>query len=176
MSQDHRPIYAVECKRVEESGGYIEDGYLNGLLSVSRALGDWDMKLPRGSPSPLIAEPEFKQVVLTEDDEFLIMGCDGIWDVMSSQHAVSIVRRGLRRHDDPERCARELVMEALRLNTFDNLTVIVVCFTAEHRDSSSLPEQQRSQKPPAPRLRYCSLSTEALCNLRSWLEKDDDRN
>lgn len=176
MSQDHRPIYAVECRRVEESGGYIDDGYLNGVLSVSRALGDWDMKLPRGSPSPLIAEPEFRRMVLTEDDEFLIIGCDGIWDVMSSQHAVSVVRRGLRRHDDPERCARELVMEALRLNTFDNLTVIVVCFTSEHRDSSSLPEQQRSQQPPPPRLRYCSLSTEALCNLRSWLEKDDDRN
>lgn len=177
MSQDHRPIYAVECRRIEESGGYIDDGYLNGVLSVSRALGDWDMKLPRGSPSPLIAEPEFRQVVLTEDDEFLIIGCDGIWDVMSSQHAVSVVRRGLRRHDDPERCARELVMEALRLNTFDNLTVIVVCFTYEHRDSSSLPEHLRSQQPPPPpRLRYCSLSTEALCNLRSWLEKDDDRS
>lgn len=176
MSQDHRPIYAVECRRVEESGGYIDDGYLNGVLSVSRALGDWDMKLPRGSPSPLIAEPEFRQVFLTQDDEFLIIGCDGIWDVMSSQHAVSVVRRGLRRHDDPERCAQELVMEALRLNTSDNLTVIVVCFTSEHRDSSSLPEQLRSQQPPPPRLRYCSLSTEALCNLRSWLEKDDDRS
>ncbi|XP_020598909.1 probable protein phosphatase 2C 47 [Phalaenopsis equestris] len=175
MSQDHRPIYAVECKRVEESGGFIDDGYLNGVLSVSRALGDWDVKLPKGSLSPLIAEPEFRQVVLTEDDEFLIIGCDGIWDVMSSQHAVSIVRRGLRRHDDPERCARELVMEALRLNTFDNLTVIVVCFTSEHCDSSTLPEQQRLQ-PPAPPLRHCSLSTEALCNLKSWLEKDYDRN
>lgn len=171
MSQDHRPIYAVECRRVVESGGYIDDGYLNGVLSLSRALGDWEMKLPRGSPSPLIAEPEFKQVVLTEDDEFLIIGCDGIWDVMSSQHAVSVVRRGLRRHDDPERCARELVREALRLNTSDNLTVIVVCFTSEHRDSSSLPEKQ----PSPPGLRYCSLSTEALFNLRSWLEKDDGR-
>ncbi|ONK63109.1 uncharacterized protein A4U43_C07F11510 [Asparagus officinalis] len=158
MSQDHRPIYAPERQRVESSGGYVDDGYLNGVLSVSRALGDWDMKLPRGSPSPLIAEPEFRQAVLTEDDEFLIIGCDGIWDVMTSQHAVSIVRRGLRRHDNPEQCARELVMEALRLNTFDNLTVIVVCFSSESRDE---PEQ---------RLRCCSLSTEALCNLKSWLD------
>lgn len=174
MSQDHRPIYAIECKRVEESGGYIEDGYLNGVLSVSRALGDWDMKLPRGSMSPLIAEPEFKKILLTEEDEFLIIGCDGIWDVMSSQHAVGVVRRGLRRHDDPDRCARELVMEALRLRTFDNLTVIVVCFTSENRDSSSFPaEGQRPQQGPQ-RLRSCSLSAEALCNLRSWLEKDDD--
>lgn len=162
MSQDHRPIYPSEKRRVEELGGYIDDGYLNGVLSVSRALGDWDMKLPRGSSSPLIAEPEFQQVVLTEDDEFLIIGCDGIWDVMSSQHAVSLVRRGLRRHDDPEQCARDLVMEALRLNTFDNLTVIVVCFSALDQGEPS-PRQQR-------RLRCCSLSAEALCSLRSFLD------
>ncbi|RWW66115.1 hypothetical protein BHE74_00026533 [Ensete ventricosum] len=168
MSQDHRPIHAAERERVEQTGGFVEDGYLNGVLSVTRALGDWDMKMPRGSPSPLIAEPEFRQAVLTEDDEFLIIGCDGIWDVMSSQRAVSIVRKGLRRHDDPERCARELVLEALRLNTFDNLTVIVICFSDEYCTSSTPPPRDEQQQS---RLRCCkSLSTEALCNLRSWLE------
>ncbi|CAL9148429.1 unnamed protein product [Musa hybrid cultivar] len=126
MSQDHKPIHASERQRVEQCGGFVYDGYLNGVLSVTRALGDWDLKVP---PSPLIAEPEFRHAILTEDDEFLIIGCDGIWDVMSSQYAVSVVRRGLRRHDDPQRCARELVMEALRLNTADNLTVVVVCFS-----------------------------------------------
>ncbi|KAJ8623497.1 hypothetical protein MRB53_032026 [Persea americana] len=166
MSQDHRPVYSVERIRVEESGGYVDDGYLNGVLSVSRALGDWDMKLPRGSPSPLIAEPEFRQAFLTEEDEFLIIGCDGIWDVMTSQHAVGVVRRGLRRHDDPEQCARDLVMEALRRNTADNLTVIVVCFSA---DGDGDPQPVRKE---GPRLRCCSLSAEALCSLKSFLEED----
>ncbi|XP_022757760.1 probable protein phosphatase 2C 49 [Durio zibethinus] len=167
MSEDHRPIYLSERRRVEELGGFIDDGYLNGELSVSRALGDWDMKLPKGSSSPLIAEPEFRQAVLTEDDEFLIIGCDGIWDVMSSQDAVSLVRRGLRRHDDPEQCARDLVMEALRCNTFDNVTVIVVCFSApDHREQPS-PQQRRS--------RCCSLSAEALCSLRNLLDGNANR-
>uniref|UniRef100_M1A2R0 Protein phosphatase-2C n=2 Tax=Solanum TaxID=4107 RepID=M1A2R0_SOLTU len=162
MSQDHRPNYPSERRRVEELGGFIDDGYLNGILSVTRALGDWDMKLPRGSASPLIAEPEFRQIVLTEEDEFLIIACDGIWDVLSSQQAVSLVRRGLRRHDDPEQCAKDLVMEALRLNTFDNLTVIVVCFTSpDHQELS--PMRHR-------RLRSCSFSAEALYSLQSWLD------
>ncbi|KAK9266709.1 hypothetical protein L1049_007362 [Liquidambar formosana] len=167
MSQDHRPSYPSERRRVEELGGFIDDGYLNGVLSVTRALGDWDMKFPRGSASPLIAEPEFRQVILTEDDEFLIIGCDGIWDVMSSQHAVSLVRRGLRRHDDPEQCARDLVMEALRLNTFDNLTVIVICFSSFDHQEPSPPRQRR--------LRCCSLSAEALCSLRSFLDGSGSR-
>uniref|UniRef100_A0A0E0PH61 protein-serine/threonine phosphatase n=1 Tax=Oryza rufipogon TaxID=4529 RepID=A0A0E0PH61_ORYRU len=170
MSRDHRANYAEECERVAASGGYIEDGYLNGVLSVTRALGDWDMKMPDSSISPLIAEPEFRQTMLTEDDEFLIMGCDGIWDVMTSQHAVSIVRRGLRQHDDPERCARELVMEAKRLETADNLTVIVVCFVSE---LGSPRQEQVGGQAGVARPRSCkSLSAEALCNLRSWLETD----
>ncbi|XP_022770757.1 probable protein phosphatase 2C 49 isoform X1 [Durio zibethinus] len=167
MSEDHRPIYPSERRRVEKLGGFIDDGYLNGVLSVSRALGDWDMKFPKGSSSPLIAEPEFRRVVLTEDDEFLIIGCDGIWDVMSSQHAVSLVHRGLQRHDDPEQCARDLVMEALRRNTFDNLTVIVVCFSA--------PDHQEQTSPRQRRLRCCSLSADALCSLRSFLDGISNR-
>ncbi|KQK04043.1 probable protein phosphatase 2C 2 isoform X2 [Brachypodium distachyon] len=169
MSRDHRPTYDAERQRVTECGGYIEDGYLNGVLSVTRALGDWDMKMPQGSSSPLISEPEFQQTILTEDDEFLIIGCDGIWDVMTSQHAVSLVRKGLRRHDDPERCARELAMEAKRLQTFDNLTVIVICFASEL--SGCLPPSDQAS---SRRMRSCkSLSAEALSNLRRLLESDE---
>ncbi|PSR92473.1 Protein like [Actinidia chinensis var. chinensis] len=161
MSQDHRPSYSQERERVEMLGGYIEYGYLNGDLAVTRALGDWYMKFPLGSASPLTAEPEVQQIMLTEDDEFLIVACDGIWDVMSNEDAVSLVRRGLRRHDDPHQCARELVNEALRLSTSDNLTAIVVCFTSP---------VCRESTPQRPRLRCCSLSEEARNRLRSLLK------
>lgn len=142
--------------------GVIEDGYLNGELSVTRALGDWDMKrAPHGSSSssksPLISEPEIEQISLTEEDEFLVMGCDGIWDVLTSQEAVGIVKRGLNRHDDPKRCARELVMEALRLNTFDNLTAVVVTFV-----TGAVPLEKKK--------RCFSLTPEALRSLRSLLD------
>ncbi|KAI8561915.1 hypothetical protein RHMOL_Rhmol04G0379300 [Rhododendron molle] len=161
ISQDHRSSYSPERRRVEELGGYFEDGYLNGDLAVTRALGDWFMKRPFGSASPLTAEPDVEQISLTEDDEFLIVACDGIWDVMPNEEAVSLVRRELRRHDDPNQCAITLVNEALRLNASDNLTAIVVCFTSPVcRESAT----QRN------RLRCCSLSEEARNMLRSLLE------
>lgn len=162
MSHDHRPINIPERIRVEESGGVIEDGYLNGELSVTRALGDWDMKRPHGSNSPLISEPEIKQITLTEEDEFLVIGCDGIWDVLTSQEAVSVVKRGLNRHGDPARCARELVMEALRLNTFDNLTAVVVCFVTVDREGEAVV--------PLEKKRCCSLTPEAFRSLRNLLD------
>ncbi|GAB4838670.1 hypothetical protein Ancab_028214 [Ancistrocladus abbreviatus] len=132
LSKDHKPNCVSERLRIEKLGGVVYDGYLNGQLSVSRALGDWHMKGRKGtSLCPLSAEPELQEVILTKEDEFLILGCDGLWDVMSSQHAVTTVRKELMLHNDPERCSRILVREALQLNACDNLTVVVVCFSPD---------------------------------------------
>ncbi|CAL5384971.1 unnamed protein product [Camellia sinensis] len=131
ITQDHRTSYLPERRRVEELGGTIKFGYPNGELAVTRALGDWYMKSPFGSVSlsPLTAEPDVHQIVLTEDDEFLIMASDGIWDVLSNQEAVDIVCHGLMQHHHPKQCASEVVDQALGLRSKDNLTAIVVCFT-----------------------------------------------
>lgn len=131
LSKDHKPNCLYERARIEKLGGAIYNGYLNGQLSVSRAIGDWHMKGAKGSACPLSAEPELREIILDEEDEFLIMGCDGLWDVMSSQCAVTIARNELMLHNDPERCSRELVREALKRNTRDNLTVVVVCFSPD---------------------------------------------
>lgn len=142
MSKDHKPNCISERIRIEKLGGVIYDGYLNGQLSVARALGDWHMKGPKGSACPLSAEPELQETLLTEDDEFLIIGCDGLWDVMSSQGAVSMARKELMLHNDPERCSRELVREALKRNTCDNLTVIVVCFSPDPPPRIEIPQSR----------------------------------
>lgn len=163
MSRDHKPDCASERSRIESLGGFVDDGYLNGELSVARALGDWDMKSSKGSFSPLSAEPEFHLADLTEEDEFMIIGCDGIWDVMSSDCAVDIARRELMRHNDPQQCSEELVLEALRRNPRDNLTVVVVCFSAEPPPCIEPPCIER------PRFRFCTI--EGLRNLRSFLDE-----
>lgn len=128
MSRDHKPCCLEERSRIEALGGFVYDGYLNGQLGVARALGDWHMEGLKGVGCPLSAEPEVEQILLTEDDEFLIIGCDGFWDVFSSQLAVDLARIRLQQHNNPEQCCRELVAEALHRGTSDNLTVVVVCF------------------------------------------------
>jgi len=160
MSKDQKPNCISERLRIEKLGGVVYDGYLNGQLSVSRALGDWHMKGPKGSACPLSAEPELQEILLTEDDEFLIMGCDGLWDVMSNQGAVTMARKELMIHNDPQRCSRELVREALKRNSCDNLTVIVVCFSPD--------PPSRIEIPPS-RVRR-SISAESLTLLKGVLE------
>lgn len=161
MSRDHKPLCIRERNRIEASGGYVCDGYLNGQLNVARALGDWHMEgmKVRGG-GPLSGEPELMTTKLTDEDEFLIMGCDGIWDVFRSQNAVDFARRRLQEHNDPSQCSKDLVDEALKRKSGDNLAVVVVCF---------------QQPPPpnlvAPRTRVQrSFSAEGLRELQSFLD------
>lgn len=158
LSNDHKPDSTSERRRIEELGGVVYDGYLNGDLSVARAIGDWHMKGPEGSSCPLTAEPELQEMVLCEEDEFLILGCDGLWDVMSSQRAVTIVRKELLIHNDPARCSRELIREALNRETSDNLTVVVVCFSSDPPPVLEMPKFKRS------------ISVEGLYRLRDALD------
>ena len=163
MSNDHKPSCSKERKRIEASGGYVYDGYLNGLLNVARALGDWHMEGLKGSGSdggPLSAEPELMTRQLTEEDEFIIIGCDGIWDVFRSQNAVDFARRRLQEHNDPVMCSKDLVDEALKRKSGDNLAVIVVCFQSE---------PPRNLVAPRPRV-HRSISADGLRELQSFLD------
>ncbi|KAI4336687.1 hypothetical protein L6164_015182 [Bauhinia variegata] len=168
MSKDHKPNCMSEKLRIQKLGGVVYDGYLNGQLSVARALGDWHMKGPKGSAGPLSAEPELQEAHLSEDDEFLIMGCDGLWDVMSNQCAVTMARKELMLHNDPERCSRELVREALKRNTCDNLTVIVVCFSPDPPPRIEMPQSQSQSQSRVRR----SISAEGLNLLKGVLDSN----
>ena len=134
MSKDHRPCCMKERRRIESLGGYIDDGYLNGELGVTRALGDWHlegMKEMGERIGPLIAEPELKMITLTKEDEFLIIGSDGIWEVFTSQNAIDFARRRLQEHNDVKLCCKEIVEEAIKRGATENLTVLLVSFHLE---------------------------------------------
>jgi len=165
MSKDHRPCCINERKRVESLGGYVDDGYLNGQLAVTRALGDWhlDGMKEMGEPGgPLSAEPELKMITLTKDDEFLIIGSDGIWDFFSNQNAVDFARRKLQQdHNDLRLCCREIVDEAIRRGASDNLTAVMVSFHQEAPPQTRVNRTGRVAR---------SISAEGLHNLRVLLE------
>ncbi|KAH7316310.1 hypothetical protein KP509_21G087500 [Ceratopteris richardii] len=92
MSRDHKPH--VERSHIEALGGYIYDGYLNGYLSVARAFGNWHIEGLKGVNCPLIVEPEVRRAVLTPNDEFMIIGCDGFWDVLQMKVQLFLHKEG----------------------------------------------------------------------------------
>ena len=46
LSHDHKPDNEGELKRIKEGGGFVEDGRVQGIIAVSRAIGDWEYKNP----------------------------------------------------------------------------------------------------------------------------------
>jgi protein phosphatase 2C len=96
---------------------------VNGILAVSRALGDYYLH------PFLSAEPDlFPPLVLTDDCEFVIFACDGVWDTLSDDLAVAIVRDSLQSGLDVHRAADRLRDLAYLNLSADNVSVVVVQF------------------------------------------------
>lgn len=175
LSTDQRPTCSTELARIERAGGFVEDGYINGHLGVARAFGDFHIEGLKGdpeggTPGPLIVEPEVERWALTAEDEFLIIACDGLWDVFSSQNAVDFGRQALRRHNDAAAAARELAAEALRRDSADNVSVIVVCFS-----DAPPPDKAVLGSRAAPRNTFArAISSEGLSELQKALKSDDE--
>lgn len=96
MSIDHKPDLPSEKARITRAGGYVEDSRVDGMLALSRALGDFEYKDKTSIKDPkdykITAFPEIKTQKLTGDVEFVVLACDGIWDCMESQECVTYIK------------------------------------------------------------------------------------
>ncbi|KAI6370949.1 hypothetical protein MCOR25_004081 [Pyricularia grisea] len=119
LSYDHKGSDENEGRRITNAGGLILNNRVNGVLAVTRALGDTYMKeLVTGHPYTT------ETVIQPELDEFLIIACDGLWDVCDDQEAVDQVRN----IEDPAAAAKLLVNHALARFSTDNLSCMIVRF------------------------------------------------
>jgi serine/threonine protein phosphatase PrpC len=126
----------AEAQRVTREGGVLVDSRVAHplapqaySLALSRAIGDFPFKSPlltRGHPSGVSAEPDIRELQLTAEDEFLILACDGLWDVMTHQEAVDSALAALRASDDPQAVAEALVADAYARGSTDNISVLLV--------------------------------------------------
>lgn len=87
------------------------------LAPWDRSLGDADLK-----GCGVTAEPEIVEVQLTPEDEFVVLGSDGLWDKVSNQEVVDLVHDTVKQ---PAMCAQRLVTEALARGGEDNVAVVV---------------------------------------------------
>lgn len=126
MSRDHNPDEAQEFRRVSAKGGKVVNGRVNGLLAVSRSLGDKELKIGK-LKGPVIPHPEVFQTQLTTEDEFLLIACDGLFDVMSSSEAIEMIKSLIKQKNLNEIC-ETIVKEAIRRGSEDDITSIIVKF------------------------------------------------
>ena len=100
---DHKPVNPEEKTRIEKAGGSVMIQRINGSLAVSRALGDFEYKMePQLSATEQLVspEPEVSCLRRENDDEFLLLACDGVWDVMTNDEVIGFIRAKLSISDD----------------------------------------------------------------------------
>jgi serine/threonine protein phosphatase PrpC len=131
LTKDHKPNWPEEHNRIKKLGGNITFDNFDWRikdLSVSRAFGDLDA-------SPYIScLPDIFKYKVSNDDKFIILGCDGLWDVISSQDAVNFIldqsynmENGSRINIDTN-SAKLLAQYAIKKGSHDNVTIIIKYF------------------------------------------------
>jgi serine/threonine protein phosphatase PrpC len=126
ISTKHTPDDPEEKDRVTKAGGAVVwygAWRVNGLLSVSRSIGDNSLS------SVVIADPSTKREQRTEQDEFIIVATDGLWDVVKHQEACDIVRECLKNAPGSRKLLASMLMEeAIKRKSNDNVTVLIIFF------------------------------------------------
>jgi len=134
LSFDHKPQNTDEYARIYKAGGFVEYGRVNGNLALSRAFGDFEFKQNMTLPpeeQAVTANPDVTEHQLTEEDEFIVIACDGIWDCMTSQDVVSFVRIHIAQGDSLRDICEKMMDHCLAPSSSnglgcDNMTVLIV--------------------------------------------------
>lgn len=133
LSQDHKPWNDEEKQRIEKAGGCVTMKRVDGELAVSRALGDFQYKsidlLPQNCK--VTANPDITTFVREDGDQFVVLACDGIWDVLQNEEVcASITRYASAGESNPRLMCEELMCDCLLRHSRDNMSVITVLFPA----------------------------------------------
>jgi len=137
LTIDHKPFERNELQRITGLGGKLEreendDIRINGM-SVSRAFGDFDNKYISQIPDV------FDYNLSTE--KFLILGCDGVWDVLKNKEAVEFILDNLNtmnaskiklvnmKGKSEHNLASKLADFAIKKGSTDNISVTIIFFT-----------------------------------------------
>ncbi|KAI7741528.1 hypothetical protein M8C21_022335 [Ambrosia artemisiifolia] len=126
LTVDHKPSREDEKNRIENKGGYVDcrNGVwrIQGSLAVSRGIGDNHLK------KWVIAEPETRIVNIRPECEFLILASDGIWDTVSNQEAIDIVRPfciGTMKPDLTSACKKLVDLSATK-GSYDDMSAMII--------------------------------------------------
>lgn len=129
-TEDHKPLNPKERKRIIQAGGCATQR-INGTLAVSRALGDFEFKKDQqlGPCEQLVSpEPEVTVMPRNKDDMFLILACDGIWDVMDNYCICEYVQYKLQLEPSLKNVCSSVLDVCLHKGSRDNMSIIIVVF------------------------------------------------
>ena len=140
MSTDHKPELESEKNRIYKADGWISEGRVKGNLNLTRGFGDLEYKQNKNlkpEEQMITSNPDIKIIDYDKDIDFVIIGCDGIWDCLSNQSACEFVAKRLKNTPDIKisKIIEEMLDEIVAKDLYndsgvgcDNMTCIVIVF------------------------------------------------
>eukprot|EP00759_Apiculatamorpha_spiralis_P013986 PhF_6_TR20779/c0_g1_i1/m.29825/K14803/PTC2_3; protein phosphatase PTC2/3 len=138
LSVDHKPTTLSEAQRIRDAKGFVWNRRVNGVLALSRALGDFSFKqcaTQKPEKQAVTAYPDVTCHERSEDGEedFIVLACDGIWDVLTNDQAVQHIH-SIGDVAWSQKCQR-LLMRCLSPSPYgigcDNMTATIIVFGSE---------------------------------------------
>lgn len=138
LSFDHKPDSEVEKKRIHGAAGEVINGRVNGGLNLSRSFGDFNYKKNKNKlpdEQMIISKPDVSETPRMPGDEFIVMGCDGIWEKYQndSQNLITRIWNERKSGNEGLTIVKNLVDFLLAKDTSeevgcDNMTIILIEF------------------------------------------------
>ena len=122
LSKDHRADDIDEKKRIIKSGGTIINKRVMGALMLTRAFGDFELSGFGVIETPYVSKTE---IDLNIKNQFLIIACDGIWDLNTESEFQEMVMFD----NDCASLCQKIIRGTLRKDAWDNLSVFCVKLT-----------------------------------------------
>jgi len=109
-------------------------------------------------------EPAIHVETLNSHYRYLILACDGLWDVMSHQDAAELCHQGFKAGLSPHDVAKTLVETALKNRTEDNVTVIIANIkwnNPSEPEKEHVHSKETAEKEPEKQTAHTDQSNEA---------------
>ncbi len=135
-TDDHKPSRHEEKFRIVRAGGYVANDRVMETLAVARSFGDFAFKerATLGAEEQMVtARPDVSIVAADAAGvDFIVMATDGVWDRVTNQQAVNLVRAALEAGDAVDVACKKLIERCHQLagdvagdQPLDNMTVMV---------------------------------------------------
>ena len=118
ITKPHKCENESEVKRVKEKGGIVFQGRIFGKLILTRTLGDKEMK-----KYGVISTPNIFSKIIENDDLFVVIGSDGIWDIIEEGE---IYKMGMEKGLSSEEFSKKLINISKERDSRDNVSCIVI--------------------------------------------------
>eukprot|EP00049_Salpingoeca_infusionum_P001090 m.45075 g.45075 ORF g.45075 m.45075 type:complete len:380 (-) comp10863_c0_seq1:4339-5478(-) len=148
---DHKPTDPIEKQRIEKARGYVQMARVNGNLAVSRSLGDFnykDVATMKPEEQKVSCEPDMTVIARQDTDQYVMLCCDGIWDVMTNDNVQEFVHNQLKAgYNTVDTCSR-LLDYCLQKDSKDNMSAVLVLLPGAPKPVEGFEAPEVIQPPP----------------------------